>query len=271
MDAPTAPLRLARPRLSGRGVLGGLLAAAFAVAALGIDWEAGLMHAGGLRAARQMAASLLTPDLSPAFLAIVADAAVVTLAYAVAGISVALLIGLPGAVLVSGTLTRGRSLRLATAGAGRAAFGAARAIHELVWALLMLSILGLTPMAGVLAIGIPYGATIARVLGERLQDVPTAPLAALRSTGASAWQELIYGRLPMAGADMLAYLFYRWECSIRAAAVLSFIGLGGIGFRIEIALADLRFEQVWTLLGALVLIIVAVDWLSGQARARVLG
>jgi len=55
---------------------------------------------------------------------------------------------------------------------------------------------------------------------------------------------------------------------VRAAAVLSFIGLGGLGLRIEVALADLRFEQVWTLLAALVLLVVAVDRVSGRVRSR---
>jgi phosphonate transport system permease protein len=148
----------------------------------------------------------------------------------------------------------------------RGLFATVRAIHELVWALLLLIILGPNPIAGVIAIGLPYGATVARVLGERLTDVPAAPLAALTSAGSSPWQTLFYGRLPLAGADLAGYLFYRFECAVRAAAVLSFIGLGGIGFQIQIALADLRFERVWPLLAALLVLVVAVDRLSRYVR-----
>lgn len=256
-----------RPRFNRRGALTALLAGAF-LASLAMVAGDELTHRGGGAAAWDLLGSLLRPDLSPAFLATVAEASLLTLGYAVAGMSVALLIGVPGAFLVSGVLARRRVVRAGSVAAGRSLFATLRAIHELVWALLLLSILGLTPLAGVLAIGIPYGATVARVLGERLQDVPAAPPAALETAGASPWQILCYARLPLAGADVAGYVFYRFECAVRAAAVLSFIGLGGIGYRIEIALADLRFAQVWTLLAALVAVIVLVDRVSAVVRAR---
>jgi phosphonate transport system permease protein len=135
-----------------------------------------------------------------------------------------------------------------------------------VWALLLLTVLGLTPLAGVLAIGIPYGATLARVLGEHLQNVPREPVEALAMTGATPWQQLAYARIPLASADIFAYLAYRFECAVRAAAVLSFIGLGGIGYRLTLSLHDLRFDRVWTLIAALVAIIAAIDVVSGRIR-----
>lgn len=256
-----------RPRFNRRGVLTAVLAIAF-VASLAMVAGDELTHRGGGAAAWDLLASLLRPDVSPAFLATVAQASLLTVGYAVAGMSVALVIGVPGAFLLSGVLARRRVIRAGTVAAGRSLFATLRAVHELVWALLLLSVLGPTPLAGILAIGIPYGATVARVLGERLQDVPAAPPQALETAGASPWQVLCYARLPLAGADMAGYVFYRFECAVRAAAVLSFIGLGGIGYRIEIALADLRFEQVWTLLAALVAVIVIVDRTSAVVRAR---
>jgi phosphonate transport system permease protein len=256
-----------RPRPGSRSVLTALLAAAFLLSLLAVGSEA-VTGSGGGTAARSLLASLLRPELSPDFLLLVAEATALTASYAVASMSVAVLIGVPGALVVSGVLTRRCAARAVTVVGGRGVFATLRAVHELVWALLLLTILGLNPLAGILAIGIPYGATIARVLGDRLLDVPQAPLAALRSAGASPAQVLLFGRLPLAGAGLAGYLFYRLECAVRAAAVLSFIGLGGIGFRIEVALDDLRFGQVWTLLAALVLLVVGVDWVSGRVRAR---
>ena len=182
--------------------------------------------------------------------------------------SVAVVVGVPGALLVSGVLARRRASRAVTVVATRGVLATLRAVHELVWALLLLTVLGLHPLSGVLAIGIPYGATMARVLGDRLLDVPGAPLDALTAAGASPGQVLLYGRLPLAGADLAGYLFYRLECAVRAAAVLSFIGLGGIGLRIEVALADLRFDQVGTLLLALLVLVVGVDATARAVRAR---
>jgi ABC-type phosphate/phosphonate transport system permease subunit len=254
-----------RPRPRSRSVLSVLLLAAFVLSVARVEFEGA---SGGVSVARDLLTSILRPDLSPDFLVIVAEATLLTAAYAVAGMSVAVLIGVPGALVVSGVLTRRRSVRAVSVVGARGLFATLRAVHELIWALLLLTILGLHPLAGILAIGIPYGATMARVLGDRLQDVPAAPLEALRAAGATPLQVLLYGRLPLAGADLAGYSFYRLECAVRAAAVLSFIGLGGIGFRIEIALADLRFEQVGTLLLALLLLVVAVDRVSRAVRAR---
>jgi phosphonate transport system permease protein len=256
-----------RPRPGGRSALSLVLVLAFLLSLAAVAGEQ-VVGSGGGGATRDLLASVLRPDLSPAFLLVVAQAALLTASYAVAGMSVALLLGVPGALLVSGVLTRRRAARVVSVLGFRGLFATLRAVHELIWALLLLTILGLNPLAGILAIGIPYGATIARVLGDRLVDVPQEPLEALRSAGASPVQVLLYGRLPLAAASLAGYLFYRLECAVRAAAVLSFIGLGGLGFRIEVALADLRFGQVWTLLGALVLLVVGVDRVSGRVRAR---
>jgi phosphonate transport system permease protein len=257
----------ARPSPGGRSLLSAVLVIAFAASVLAVSGEE-LLGSGGGAAARSMAASLLAPDLSLGFLGTVAQATALTAAYAVAGMSVAVAVGLPGALLVSGALVRRRRARAVSVAGGRGLFATLRAIHELVWALLLLAILGLNPLSGILAIGIPYGATIARVLGDRLADVEAPPLAALGGAGAGPWQVLAYGRLPLAGANIAGYLFYRLECAVRSAAVLSFIGLGGIGLRIEVALADLNFAQVWTLLAALLVLVIAVDRISAAARGR---
>lgn len=269
--APARPstLRPTRPRPRGRTLLSALLVAAVAASLLGIDLSDGVLARGGTTAAADLLASLLRPELSAELLLrTIPSATLLTVSYAVAGLSVALAIGLPGAVVVSGTLARRRATRLPLAGAGRGVFATLRAPHELVWALLFLQILGPHPLAGILGIGVPYGAVTARVLGERLQDVPEGPVAALRSTGATPLQVLAYARLPAAVNDLVGYVMYRFECAVRAAVVLTFIGLGGIGQQIENSLADLRFERVWPLLGALVLVIVAIDWLSARLRER---
>lgn len=263
MSTPTLVWVQARP--AGRSLLSLILVVAFGLSVLAVVGDP-VAGSGGVDAAREVLASLPRTDLSPPFLRTVAEATLLTAAYAVAAMTVALAVGIPGALAVSGVLVRRRTVRVASVSVFRSLFATVRAIHELVWALLLLIVLGPNPIAGVIAIGLPYGATVARVLGERLTDVSAAPLAALASAGSSPWQTLFYGRLPLAGSDLAGYLFYRFECAVRAAAVLSFIGLGGIGFQIQIALADLRFERVWPLIGALLVLVVGVDRLSRYVR-----
>ena len=134
----------------------------------------------------------------------------------------------------------------------RLLLGFMRAIHELVWAWLFVAALGLSPMAAVLALAIPYGGILGRIYADILNDVPDEPLEALRTSGASELKVLVYGRLPMALPDMLGYGFYRLECAIRAVAIMGFVGVGGLGLQVQLSLDDLLYREVWTLLYAII-------------------
>lgn len=263
-----APARRYSSLASGRGLLTALLAGAFLWSLSTVPWGDDLLHPGGERAIAQFFGALLRPELSPAFLALGLEASWRTLAYAVAGMTVALSIGLPLGIVASGALARRVLTRLGLVAGTRFVLAALRAIHELVWAWLFVAALGLSPLAAILALGIPYGGILGRIYAGLLADVPTPPLRALRAAGASEWQVLLYGRLPQALPDMLSYTFYRFECAIRSAAILSFVGLGGLGYQIQLALDDLRYSEVWTLLFMLVALVVLVDLWSSELRRR---
>ena len=79
-----------------------------------------------------------------------------------------------------------------------------------------------------------------------LNDVPEEPILALRSSGASKLQCLLYGYFPIVRANIISYTMYRFECAIRSSAIMSFVGLGGLGFQIQLSLNDLRYDEVWT-------------------------
>ena len=93
-----------------------------------------------------------------------------------------------------------------------------------------------TPVAGILALAIPYAGILGRIYSEILVDVPQQPLNALRASGASEFKVFLYGRLPMALPDMLSYTFYRLECAVRSAAILSFVGITGLGYQIRLSI-----------------------------------
>ncbi len=264
------PASLGSPRvIESRRVITLILVGAFLVSLLGIDWDGGLLRTRGLSAVGETLGALFRPDLSPELLGKAATAAWQTVAYAVAGLTVALSIGIPLGVIASGTIARSRVGAVIQIGAARGLLAFFRAIHELVWALLFVAAIGLSPMAAVLALGIPYGGILGRIYSELLQDVPQAPLDALRRSGASEWRVFLFGRLPMALPDMLSYTFYRFECGIRSAAVLGWVGLGGLGFQVQIALEDLAYQRVWTFLWVLVALVVLVDLWSSQVRRRI--
>ena len=254
--------------LQGRGGLTTLLLLAFVWALLQVDWRDGVLSAGGVELLGEIAADLVRPDLSPRILERALDAAWLTLVYAVAGLSLALLVGVPLGVLASGVLVTHAGRRRATVLAGRGLLVFMRSVHELVWAWLLVAAIGLSPYAAIFAIAIAYGGILGRIYAELLQDVPGGPLEALRACGARPAQALLYGRLPMALPDLTSYGFYRLECALRSSAIMGFVGLGGLGLQIQLALDDLRFREVGTYLLALIALIVVVELWSSRLRRR---
>lgn len=269
------PVDMLRPRgdrerlMESRRVLTLILVGALTWSLLNVDWRDGVVHAGGLSALGEIAGALFRPELSLDVLQLAVRSAGRTVAYAVTGLSLALLIGFPLGIFASGTLRRAGGKPDVAQVAARFVLAFFRSVHELVWAWLFVAAIGLSPIVAVLALAIPYGGILGRVYAELFQDVPEAPLRALRSAGASEWRIFWYGRMPIVLSDMLSYSFYRLECGIRSATVLSFVGLGGLGFQIQIALDDLAYERAWTFVLALIAMIVLVEAWSGAVRRRV--
>ncbi|MEO7234162.1 MAG: ABC transporter permease subunit, partial [Lapillicoccus sp.] len=149
----------------------------------------------------------------------------------------------------------------------RAVLVAARSVHELIWALLFVSVLGIDPLVAVLAIAIPFGAQTAKVFAQILDGVSRHPLAAMRASGASSPAALAYGLLPQAAPLLLSYAFYRFECAIRSTVILGVVGVGGLGQELVVSLRSRSWEEVWTLVAAVLVLSAVVDVWSSRVRA----
>ena len=252
--------------LETRRLLTLVLAGAMVWSLSGVDWGGGVLHTGGGNAIKEFFLALFPPELSPSFLRLALAASWQTVVHAVAGITLAMVMGLPLGVAASGSLGRPGRSRLALAVTVRFVLALMRSIHELVWAVLFVAAFGLSSLAVVLAIAIPYAGILGRIYSELLNDVPEGPLDGLSSSGASPARVLLYGRMPMVLTDILSYGFYRFECAIRAAAIMSFVGIRGLGYEIQLSLNDLLFTEVWTLLLFLVGLVLLVDHWSTRVR-----
>ena len=119
-----------------------------------------------------------------------------------------------------------------------------------------------------------FGAITAKVFSEILDETPRQPLIALQNSGVSPLKAFAYTLIPQAFPDWVSYSFYRFECSIKAAAVLGIIGAGGLGHEIFLSLQSLKFEQIWTLFFALFLLNGIADFWSrrlGSGASRISG
>ncbi|MEX0789910.1 MAG: ABC transporter permease subunit, partial [Actinomycetota bacterium] len=268
LSAGTRRVRRRAPRRTwGLVVLAAIFASAWQVA----GGREELINPGGWSMVRGFFAAALAPELDPAFLRITWDATLTTLAYASLGTGLSVLLGLVFGVLASQTwwgVAGGRSSFLRRGGwlVTRGALGLPRGVHEVVWGLFLVNILGLDPLVGVLAIGIPFGAVTAKVFSELIDESPKQGYNALRAAGAGRLKAFCYALGPQAFPDLLSYSFYRFECAIRAAAILGIIGAGGLGYQLSLSFSSLRYNEMWTLLYALLVVSGLADLWSTHLR-----
>jgi len=224
-------------------------------------------------------AGMFPPQLSREFLALMMRPALETLQISVVGTFIAVLIGIPLGLLATSSLSwagvlherasrRGRFvLGFVPYALSRALLSVFRAIPEYVWAFMFVRAVGLGPFPGVLAIGVAYGGMLGKVYSEILEGVSPRPLETLHASGASRGAIVLYGLVPQALPNVIAYTLYRWECAIRASAVLGFVGAGGLGQQIELSMRMFQFDEVLTLLAMLFVLVASVDFISGRIRA----
>ena len=252
---------------------------ALAIMAMGWSlWSAGagreeLVNPGGWTLLRRFWAAAPSPELSAAFLGVTWRASLTTIAFAVLGTALSVAIGLVGGVLTSETWwRRSRTNRLRPGWfAIRGAAGLPRGIHEAVWGLFLVNILGRDPMVGILAIAIPFGAITSKVYAELIDEAAAGPYEALRDAGAGRIAALAYAVFPRILPDLVSYAFYRLECSIRSAVILGMIGAGGLGLELNLTFQSLRYREMWTLIYALVVISALADVWGARLRRRATG
>lgn len=223
---------------------------------------------------------MFPPDVSPKFLSLMAAPVVETIQISVAGTALAVLIGLPLGILATSTLTwsgvlherrraSARVLGFVPYALARGLLSVFRSVPEFVWAFMFVRAVGLGAFPGVLAIGVAYGGILGKVYSEILEGVNPRPLETLQAAGAGRLGVVAYGLLPQAVPTFISYTLYRWECAIRASAILGFVGAGGLGQQIELSMRMFDFHEVLTLLGILWALVAAVDALSGLMRRAV--
>jgi phosphonate transport system permease protein len=255
-----------------------LASIAFSLRQVHIDLHVFVDGQAGANVAR-FVAGMFPPRVSREFLSLMVRPAVETLQISVMGTFIAVLIGIPLGLLATSSLSWSGILHERASRSGRwllgfvpyalsrALLSVLRAIPEYVWAFMFVRALGLGAFPGVLAIGVAYGGMLGKVYSEILEGVSARPLETLHAAGASRGGIVLYGLVPQALANVVAYTLYRWECAIRASAVLGFVGAGGLGQQIELSMRMFQFDEVLTLLGILFVLVAAVDFVSGRLRA----
>ena len=233
-------------------------------------WE--LFDARSLKSTGKFLATFVPPRHDAEFLLLMAKEAWRTVAIATAGLSLALLLAVPLALLSTARLSISRLTGRMAAWpyvlrqAARWLSMILRSVPELVWALIFVRVVGLGPTAGVIAIAIAYSGMLGKVYAEILEAGDSAATQALLRNGAGRLQAFFYGALPQCGAELVSYTVYRWECAIRSSVVLGFVGAGGLGQQLDTAAKMFSGGEVSTILIIFMLLVAAADRLSAWLR-----
>ncbi len=221
-----------------------------------------LFDPANLKVIGHFLAGFLPPATDTEFLLELFKATLETIAIATVGMVLALLIATPLAYRVSRVCRVHHGLQLLP----RGLLTVLRAIPELVWALAFVRILGLGPSAGVLALGLTYGAMLGKVYAEILESVDQAPANALLTSGSSRVFAMLFGLLPMASKELTSYTIYRWECALRASVVMGFVGAGGLGQLMDQAMKMLNGGEACSILIVFLGLVLLADRLSVWTR-----
>jgi phosphonate transport system permease protein len=188
----------------------------------------------------------------------------ILIAYVATASGVAL--GVAGGALGSANLVRSAPLRFAV----RRTLEFIRTVPDIVFALVFVVAFGLGPLPGVLAITLHTGGTLGKLFAEVIENIDMKPLEGIAATGGSWLSQVRFGVLPQVLSNFASYALLRFEINVRGAAVIGFVGAGGIGQDLLVAIRKFYYSDVSAILLMILVCVVLIDFFSEKLRHRLL-
>ena len=145
-----------------------------------------------------------------------------------------------------------------------------RSINSLIWALILVAIVGPGIFAGVIAIGLRSIGFCAKLLYEAIEEIDENQVEAVTATGAGRAQILTYGIVPQVLPAFAGISVFRWDINIRESTILGLVGAGGIGLHLSASIANLAWTQVSVILLVIIATVVLSEWVSAKVRHAII-
>jgi len=145
-----------------------------------------------------------------------------------------------------------------------------RSINSLIWALILVAIVGPGIFAGVIAIGLRSIGFCAKLLYEAIEEIDEVQVEAITATGASGAQRLTYGIVPQILPAFAGISVFRWDINIRESTVLGLVGAGGIGLQLNASIMNLQWSRVSVILLVIIATVVLSEWVSAKVRHAII-
>ncbi|OZI39753.1 phosphonate ABC transporter, permease protein PhnE [Bordetella genomosp. 5] len=186
-----------------------------------------------------------------------------TLNIATLGTAIGTVIAVPVAFLAARNTTPSRALLRPLA---LGIIVASRSINSLIWAMLLVTVVGPGVLAGIIAIALRSVGFIGKLLYEAIEEIDAKQVEAISATGATAPQVLVYGVVPQVLPSLVSTTVYRWDINIRESTVLGIVGAGGIGLPLAASVDTLAWPQVTVIFAAILGTVFIAEWVSRKVR-----
>ena len=146
-----------------------------------------------------------------------------------------------------------------------------RGVPEIIFAILFVWVLGIGPLAGIIAMTLHTTGSLGKLFSEVHENSNNKPIDALKASGGNWLSEMKFGLLPQVLPNLISYVLLRFEINIRASTILGFVGAGGIGQELYLVFNFNYYEEVSAIILLIILTVVSIDLFSGYLRKNIIG
>lgn len=241
----------------------GLLAWGLVLALLAASWQGADMRPLDLIRDSANMATYASDFFPPKFAnwRIYLQEMIVTLQIALWGTALAVVCAVPFGLLSSANITPAWIHQPI-----RRLMDAARAINEMVFAMLFIVAVGLGPFAGVLALFVHTTGILAKLFSEAVESIDAQPVEGIRATGANVLEEIVFGVIPQVLPLWISYTLYRFESNVRSASVVGMVGAGGIGVILWEIIRGFQYGETCAVMIIIIVSVSAIDLISARIR-----
>jgi phosphonate transport system permease protein len=145
-----------------------------------------------------------------------------------------------------------------------------RSVNSLIWALLLVVIVGPGVLAGTIAIGLRSIGGCSKLIYESIEEIDQNQVEAITATGASRAQQMLYGIVPQILPTIAGVGVFRWDINVRGSTILGIVGAGGIGVQLNGSINTLAWTQVSLILLVILATVIVSEWVSAKVRGAII-
>ncbi|MFQ5827935.1 MAG: phosphonate ABC transporter, permease protein PhnE [Candidatus Methylomirabilia bacterium] len=214
---------------------------------------------------RMVTQRLLPPDI--AYLAdyTIVEATLVTLEMSFVGALVGTLVSVPVAWLGAWNVSPNRYFCYPL---GRGILALSRAVPTLIWAMLLVVVLGFGPLPGIIALALETIGFAGKLFSEEVEAINMGPVDAIRATGANDLQVFVYGVFPQVKAAWAGIAIYNWDSVFRASTVLGFVGAGGLGLYLRMTTQEMEYQRAMGIITLTIALVLFSEIVSNHVRHK---